>query len=170
MMTWNTSVLPSTLTANNATSTVSRSEGGPWSTAQTGHVLDSGVQRIRFKVGNLAAGANVGVGVVPVGTDTSAAMCPIGWEGAEARAGWCYMGHDGAKTHHSRTGAMYGRAIPSGADAAVLLDFPNKSISFELNGRSQGVAFTDLSGPVHPAACLYGGRAAVSLVSVEEVK
>jgi len=57
---------------------------------------------------------------------------------------WLYYGYNGQK--YNGSGTAYGSTWGSNANLAVALDMDNGTITFYLNGTSQGTAFTNLSG------------------------
>lgn len=82
----------------------------------------------------------------PVGNGTI-----LGWDSTS----WAYVGHNGYKTHNS-SNVAYGSQVNPGDVVGVALDADNGTLTFYVNGTSQGVAFTGLtSGPYYPACSDY---------------
>ena len=74
------------------------------------------------------------------------------WVGAQHS--WSYIAGTGGKCHNSGKSIPYGEKYDAGDIIGVLLDFTGQTIEFFKNGVSQGVAFSDLEGPVYPAVSL----------------
>jgi hypothetical protein len=71
--------------------------------------------------------------------------------------GWCYSVCHPRKYHNKME--KYGKKCVSGETVKVRVDLDKKTIEFFVNGSSQGVAYTDVTGPVVPAVSLYAGNA-----------
>ena len=63
---------------------------------------------------------------------------------AASSSAWLYYGYNGNK--YNGSGASYGSTWGSNANIAVALDMDNGTITFYVNGTSQGTAYTNLSG------------------------
>ena len=77
---------------------------------------------------------------------------------------WGYIGGTGGKCHTTANSLPYGAKWGRGDVVTVLLNFEARSISFFRNDEAQGVAFTDLTGPVHLAASLTATESALQIV------
>ena len=168
---WDRSILPAGLIVETDGATVRANGGGSkCATVQSHVVLSSGVQRIRFEAVDFTPGQwSVAVGAVPLGTDTTGEMCPIGYGGAPAGEGWGYFGHDGAKNHRSFGGTMYGPSWHQGSIITCTLDFDAGTVSFAHDDQPLGVAYSDLKGPVRPAACIFANRGAIKILDVTKL-
>ena len=165
---WDRSILPAKFKVLDDGVTVTAQDGGhQFATVQSHAVLKEGAHVIKFEVVAITRGSwSVAVGVVPEGTDTTAALCPIGFAGGPAGEGWGYYGHDGAKNHRSRGGTMYGPAWQQGAIVTCELDFAARTVSFTYDGKPLGIAFSDLHGPVRPAASICNEGGAIKILSI----
>jgi hypothetical protein len=65
-----------------------------------------------------------------------------------------YYGYNGDSYHNSLY-KPFGKPYVSGDIVGVKVDFSLKTIEFFLNGISQGVAYTNVTGPVSPAVSFY---------------
>jgi hypothetical protein len=72
--------------------------------------------------------------------------------GQTGAGGWCYVGGGGNKAYNKSSSDAYGEKFIAGDVVGVSLDFDRKTIEFFRNGKSQGVAFDNLKGPVY--ACI----------------
>jgi len=73
--------------------------------------------------------------------------------------GWAFAAGYGQKFHTSQ--ASYGRTCVEGDVVKVRLDCDKGTLEFFINGTSQGVAYTDVTGPVRPSISLYGNTSVV---------
>jgi len=71
--------------------------------------------------------------------------------------GWSYGCGNGQK-YKQDTGVTYGRTCNQGEIVRCRIDLDKKTLEYFVNDTSQGVAFTDVSGPVRPAISLYGSN------------
>jgi len=98
------------------------------------------------------------VGVTPTSfTDYTTKAQMIGYP--SHIPGWAFACGYGQKFHGSQQ--SYGRTCTEGDVVKVRLDLDKTSIEFFINGTSQGVAYTDVVGPVRPSISLYGNTTAV---------
>jgi len=97
----------------------------------------------------------VTVGFVPSGSTSWTTSGMIGYTGHVQ--GWAMDLGNGQK-YNGTTTASYGATCSSGQTVRVKLDLDKKNLEFFVNETSQGVAFTDLSGPLRPAMSLYGSN------------
>lgn len=79
----------------------------------------------------------------------------IGAVGVDPLAGWSFSLATKTKIHGAST-AYSDKAWGKGDVIRVKLNLTARTIEFLVNGKSQGVAFTDVMGPVKPAVTLYG--------------
>jgi hypothetical protein len=73
--------------------------------------------------------------------------------------GWAFAVQHGQKYHSTQQ--SYGRSCVEGDTVKVRLDLDKSTIEFFINGTSQGIAYTDVTGPVRPSISLYGPTTAV---------
>ncbi|SPQ95478.1 B30.2/SPRY domain-containing protein [Plasmodiophora brassicae] len=103
------------------------------------------------------------VGIIPKGFDFSHQKLWIG-----AQSSWGYIAGTGGKGFDSGRSTNYGSKFGKGDRIGVLMDFDNLTLEFFKNGVSQGIAFTQLKGPVFPAVSLTAKNSSVVLdASVE---
>ena len=67
-----------------------------------------------------------------------------------AQSSWGYAAV-GETCHDATSGVKYGTRYGQDDVVGCLLDFDQSTIEYFVNGRSQGVAFRNLRGPVHAA-------------------
>jgi len=96
---------------------------------------------------------SVCVGYVPSSYTNWSSSQMIGYSGHIP--GWSFACAN-AQKYNSGSMTNYGRTCQQGDVVGVKLDLDKKTLEFSINGTSQGVAFTDVSGPVRPAVSLYG--------------
>jgi hypothetical protein len=101
---------------------------------------------------------SLNLGVVPASYSSYSASHMIGYSGHIP--GWAFGCGYGQK-YYNGTQTTYGRTCQQGDVVRVRVDMDNKSIEYFINDVSQGVAFTDISGPVRPAMSLYGSNTIV---------
>jgi len=90
------------------------------------------------------------IGVVPAYFDGWSSSFMIGYPGHAP--GWSYSVGGSQKMHG--TTVTYGARASAGDRVKVRVNLDKKDIEFYLNGVSQGVAYTDVTGPVRPAMSL----------------
>jgi len=74
------------------------------------------------------------------------------WIGSSTSApGWAFVTGNGYKTGTNTGQTYYGSAARQGDTVRTRLDLDKRTIEFFVNNTSQGVAFTDVYGPVRPA-------------------
>lgn len=93
------------------------------------------------------------------GIATSAAFL-YNYPGSEANS-WGLNGNNGNK-YHSNTTAPYSSTFSGGDVIGVLLDMDAKTVSFTINGTSQGVAYTGLTGTIFPCFGAMGTAVAIT--------
>jgi len=93
---------------------------------------------------------NIGVSPSSYSTWTSSHM--IGYPGHAP--GWAFACGGSQKMHNSTT--SYGGRCSVGDKIKVRVNLDKKDIEFYINGISQGVAYTDVTGPVRPTMSFYG--------------
>lgn len=101
---------------------------------------------------------SVAIGVVPALADVTRtfAMWDLGWSFQIGTSTF-------RKCQRSEYfGGKYGRKVVAGDVVTCHVDFTTGSgtLSFDVNGKSQGTAFTDIPGPVRAAVDLAGFAAA----------
>jgi len=98
------------------------------------------------------------IGVVPTSfTEFTTRAQMIGYPGHIQ--GWSFAAGYGQKFHNTQE--YYGKTCVEGDVVKVRLDLDKRTIEFFINGTSQGVAYSDVTGPVRPAISLYGNTTAV---------
>lgn len=102
------------------------------------------------------------VGVAPVNYKVSADKR---WAGAQKS--WAYIAGNGGKVYNTGRHSSYGAKYKAGDVIGVLLDFDAKTIEFYKNGKSQGIAFKNLVGPVLPIVSMTAKGAEVRIVDNE---
>jgi len=73
----------------------------------------------------------------------------------EGEAGWGYSSQ-GRKAHSGST-TLYGAQYSSGDEITCEVNLDRGTLQFFKNGQDQGVAATDLKGPLTPALTVYKG-------------
>jgi len=96
---------------------------------------------------------SVMIGVVPAATTNWTSSMMIGYSGHVP--GWSFCCGQGQKFDNG-TQTAYGRTCNQGDIIRVKLNLGSRSLEFSINGTTQGVAFTNINGPVRPAISLYG--------------
>jgi len=94
---------------------------------------------------------NVAVGVVPSSFTNWQHNTLIGY--STSSTGWGYICGNGNKVNNSGP-VYYGTPATQGAVIRVRLDLDKHTIEFLVNNVSQGVAYTNVYGPVRPALSL----------------
>jgi len=100
---------------------------------------------------------SVNIGVVPATQTGHNQNFMIGYSGHIN--GWAFACGHGYKYHSSQT--PYGSICHTGDVVRVKLDCDKKTIEFFKNGKSLGVAWTDLITPLRAAISLYGTNTTV---------
>jgi len=132
-----------------------------WTAIVGNKTYSSGVQEFEIIMVKDARSSNTWksiVGVVPANFRVS----EHAWLGSQNS--WGYIGGTGGKCHRVGKSDVYGREFGQAARIRVRMNFPKKTIEFFLNGKSQGVAFTNLVGPVMPAVSLTGTGSIAKLI------
>eukprot|EP01083_Nonionella_stella_P046664 124921_1 len=99
-------------------------------------------------------------GVAPASFEPKSS-CWLGSQGS-----WGYIAGLGGIVHKSDKHVSYGETFGVKDKISVQLDFQKHTIEFFRNGKSQGVAFTNLNGPVRAGTSMTGTRSAVKLTVV----
>jgi hypothetical protein len=94
---------------------------------------------------------NVAIGVVPSSFTNWQHTTLIGY--STSSSGWTYVCGNGNKCNNSGP-VYYGTPAYQGAVIRVRLDLDKHTIEFFVNNTSQGVAYTNVYGPVRPAVSL----------------
>jgi len=95
---------------------------------------------------------SLNIGVVPSYFDGWSSSFMIGYPGHAP--GWAFACGGSQKMHGTQL--SYGGRVTSGDKVKVRVNLDKKDIEFYINGVSQGIAYTDVTGPVRPAMSLYG--------------
>jgi len=95
---------------------------------------------------------SLNIGVVPGFFDSWNSSYIIGSPGLTP--GWAFAVGGSQKVHGPTL--SYGGRVVAGDKVKVRVNLDKKDIEFYINGVSQGVAYTDVAGPVRPAMSLYG--------------
>jgi len=144
----------------NGISVKNKGSNDTWTCCVGNKVYRSGVHSFEIEMTEDPASTNTWksiIGVVPVGFRTSDSA----WIGSQNS--WGYISGTGGKCHKVGKSEIYGRTYGAGDRVRVQLDFTKKRIEFFLNNKSQGVAYHNLVGPVHPAVSLTGTNSIATL-------
>jgi len=115
--------------------------------------LKSGEWEWELTINSLYAHSqSLNIGVAPVSYESWASSHMIGYPGHAP--GWAFACGGSQKMHNTTT--SYGGRCSVGDKVKVRVNLDKKDIEFYINGVSQGVAYTDVTGPVRPAMSLYG--------------
>ncbi len=76
----------------------------------------------------------------------------LGQRGTD-KQGWGYFGNRGSKWHDGET--SHGKGYKTGDAVSCVVDLGQGTLEFLLNGQSQGVAFSNVEGPVRPAVSIH---------------
>jgi len=98
---------------------------------------------------------SVNIGVVPTSFTNYTTSQMLGYSGHIPA--WAFACGHGQK-YLNGSQSSYGRTCSQGDIVRCRLDMDKKSIEFMINGVSQGIAHTGISGPVRPALSLYGNN------------
>jgi len=122
-----------------------------WQSVGSDIELKSGVHEWEIVLNQYDTGNsyNVVIGVVPSHfTQWSSST----WVGSGTGSpGWAFVTGNGYKTGTNTGQTYFGQAARQGDTVRTRLDLDKHTIEFFVNGTSQGVAFTDVTGPVRPA-------------------
>ena len=88
------------------------------------------------------------------------------WVGSQGSWGYAAVGET---CNDVASGVKYGMHYKQDDVIGVTLDFNAKTIEYSINGRSQGIAFTNLRGPVYAAASFTGTGSKVYLRSRKNI-
>ena len=98
------------------------------------------------------------LGAVPVSFDVRSKQKK--WVGSQGSWGFAAVGET---CNDAVSGLKYGQNYRQDDVIGVSLDFPAKTIEYFINGRSQGIAFRNLVGPVYAGCSLTGTASKVYL-------
>jgi len=101
------------------------------------------------------------VGVVPAKFDPR----KTAWLGSQNS--WGYIAGSGCKCHQNGKAVNYGVAYGSNDVVKCEVNFDNSTVEYYVNGKTQGVAFDNLSGPIKPAVSLCGRGACLRIANVQ---
>eukprot|EP00475_Leptophrys_vorax_P022175 TRINITY_DN30176_c0_g1_i1.p1 TRINITY_DN30176_c0_g1~~TRINITY_DN30176_c0_g1_i1.p1 ORF type:complete len:1071 (+),score=235.80 TRINITY_DN30176_c0_g1_i1:49-3213(+) len=136
-----------------------------WQTCRLNSLFSRGVCEATFKFEKSPQTTNswkASVGLVPQ------SFIPKGklqWLGSQNS--WAYIAGSGCKCNGSAVATPYGERFDEGDEITVFADFANGKVSFAKNGVTQGIAFTNLQDPVHPAVSLTATGSSFRIVSVK---
>lgn len=165
---WNTSkMLSSELKQHDDLITISKKKASLWPSQVVGRQEFSNgrhsftLEVIQIQKNPILLGCAVAIGVVPSNYTLTT------WFGFYH--GWGYI-DNGRKAHESGKNELvqYGESYGCGDTITVELDFDEKTIVFYKNGRSLGVAFKNLTGPVYPAVSLASSGDCVRLKTAQK--
>jgi hypothetical protein len=115
--------------------------------------MSEGIWEYEVKLTQYYTGSySVCVGCVPATFTNYTVGHMIGYPGHIT--GWSFACANAQSFHNTQT--AYGRACAQNDVVRVKIDLDKRNMEFFINGQSQGVAFTDVTGPVRPAISLYG--------------
>jgi hypothetical protein len=147
------------------TSIIQTNTSESWHTAKGVVSYSSGKPLVEFRIDNDGGGTNTWkfiIGVVPVRFQINAVSTWIGSQG-----GWGYIGGLGHKNHNSSTNFPYSEPFSTGDIIGIQMDFEKSTIEFLKNGKSMGIAYENLAGPVNVAVSMTGPRSKVTLLQSE---
>eukprot|EP01006_Ploeotia_vitrea_P052211 TRINITY_DN67660_c9_g12_i2.p1 TRINITY_DN67660_c9_g12~~TRINITY_DN67660_c9_g12_i2.p1 ORF type:complete len:1039 (+),score=601.97 TRINITY_DN67660_c9_g12_i2:75-3191(+) len=132
-----------------------------WQMAMSEQTLDAGKKMLSLRIKYDAATSNTWrfiIGVVPAKFPRKGKAKE--WVGAHGS--WGYIAGTGGKCHNVAKSQPYGHKYGADDVVSVALDFDERTIEFFKNGRTQGVAFRNLQGPVRLAVSFTGTESSVS--------
>ncbi|EFA81316.1 hypothetical protein PPL_05296 [Heterostelium album PN500] len=125
---------------------------GSYQSARGSHRIESGCTYWEILIECLnfnQTGFHLVIGVIPESFTV--------WQSyLTSNGGWGYLA-DGRKANNSGNGIPYAKGFVQGDRVGVLVDMNEKTLSFYLNGVSQGVAFRNIDQPVYPGVSLLTG-------------
>eukprot|EP00474_Spongospora_subterranea_P004666 CRZ05124.1 hypothetical protein [Spongospora subterranea] len=134
------------------TCAINEGSGDKWRTCRSLIAYSSGTKFIEITIKTDAKSTNSWrfcIGVIPT---TFSGTNPRSWVGAQES--WAYIAGTGGKANNSGQSTPYGDVYGHGDTVGILLDFDAKTIEMFKNGVSQGIAFRNLEGSVHPAVSM----------------
>eukprot|EP01080_Neovahlkampfia_damariscottae_P001229 gene1229-11319_t len=137
------------LSNNNLTAKFGELSNNQIRTVFSKNMWSTGIHYWEIKIVNTSIPSNIMIGVADSGflTDTKTFLSHCSY-------GWGYYGYNGDK-FHNKLSNPYGSSYKAGDVIGVSLNLTTTSIEFFLNGISQGIAYTNVSGPVDCAVTLY---------------
>ena len=136
--------------------------GNQWQMVRSLQSFSTGFVRVGVRVVKMPPSTNNWrsiVGVTPENVDCSGRKQWVGTDGS-----WGYISSSGGKCHQLAKSETYGAPYGEGDVVGVIMDFSHRMLTFFKNGVSQGVAFTNLVGPVHIAASLTSTDSVLELI------
>jgi hypothetical protein len=134
-----------------------------WQTCRLDKLFSGGVCEVSFRFEKSPSTTNswkASVGLAPVDFFPKGKMQWLGSQNS-----WAYIAGSGCKCFGSSVANAYGEKFDEGDVITIIADFTSGKISFNKNGGSQGVAFTNLKDPVYPAVSLTGTGSSFRLIS-----
>jgi len=111
-----------------------------------GTKLTKGKHTIKVKIEQLSFSGNTWALIIGVINDSHQLNTHLG----AYNTGWGYIA-SGYKNHASSSGLAYGEKYGAGDTITLILNLSKGTIEFKKNKKSQGVAFTNIKGPVYLA-------------------
>ncbi|KYR01315.1 hypothetical protein DLAC_02037 [Tieghemostelium lacteum] len=151
------------LTNQNRTVTHAGDYLGSYQSIRGSEPLVSGLTYFEFYINTLSqnqTGFHLVIGLVPESFNI--------YQTYLTSNGYGYLA-DGRISHNSGNGINYSQGFVQGSKVGVLFDQDQNTITFYLNGKSQGIAFRDVQpGVYYPGVSLLTGGQSVSLVEYPE--
>ncbi len=136
-----------------------RGSGDKWQSVMSARSFSKGVCRVTVEIVAAQPTPNTWqfvVGLAPPGFP----LTTVGLSNS-----WGYIGGSGGKCFNVSKSIPYGQAYGKKGDRiTMIIDFDDRTLSYELNGVNQGVAFDNVAGPVHAAVSMTATGAAVRLI------
>jgi len=158
---WDDASLAPFLEVERGTLVFNTGSNDKWQLARTTKQFSQGVQVAVIKIVHDLPTSNTWkfiVGVVGAKLDGQGTKQWVGANGS-----WGYILGTGGKCHQEPRSVPYGSKCDVGDEVAIVMDFGRQQISFFKNGVLQGVAYSNLVGPVHVAASLTGTDSRLAL-------
>jgi hypothetical protein len=137
--------------------------GDKWRTARSVGTYSSGKSFFEIVLDNDPPTVNTWrlcIGVIPADFQNDKSRIWVG-----AQNSWAYIAGTGGKSFNSGQSVAYGEPYEQGDVIGVLMNFDDGTLEFFRNGISQGIAFSNLVGPVHAAVSMTGTDAKLTFRS-----
>ena len=159
-LTWDPNKMDPLLQLDESTGVVSnRGTGDKWQSVMSARAFSKGVCRVTIEITAAPPTANnwaFVVGLVP----PSFPLTTVGLSNS-----WGYIAGTGGKCFNVASSTPYGRNYGKQGDRiTMIINFDKGTLSYELNGVNQGVAFVGVVGPVHAAVSMTATGAAARLI------
>ncbi|ETO25100.1 hypothetical protein RFI_12039, partial [Reticulomyxa filosa] len=144
-------------------SVTNKGSNDTWQGVLSQAVFQSGKHSFEIQVINDTKTTNAWkfiVGVAPTKFDPR----KTAWLGSQNS--WGYIGGTGGKCHQVGKTVDYGAQYGGNDVVKCEVNFDLSTVEFFLNGKSQGVAFNNLTGPVKPGVSLCGKGACLRIANV----